>query len=82
MSQTATKEIHIFVEVEPDKEPVRVEFETGEVTGREIKERAGVPLQDDLAIRRGKKLDLVTNDEKIAIKDGEHFVSLPPGTIS
>lgn len=74
--------IHILVEVETHKPPVKVEFDTPEVTGRAIKDTAGVPLDNDLARREGQKLELVTNDELITIKNGDHFVSLPPGTIS
>jgi hypothetical protein len=52
------------------------------VTGRDIKTRAGVPLENDLARRQGQKLELVTNEQTITIENGDHFVSLPPGTIS
>lgn len=74
--------IHIHVEVEASKPPIKVEFDTSEVTGRAIKDRAGVPLDHDLARREGQKLVLVTNDETITIKNGDHFIALPPGTIS
>ena len=37
---------------------------------------------DTLNDRPNGKLVLVTNDETIEIRNGEHFVSLPPGTIS
>lgn len=82
MQTTASKTIHVFVEVENNQPPVKVEFDTTEVTGREIKTRAGVPLDSDLARRQGQKLELVTNDQTITIENGDHFVSLPPGTIS
>lgn len=74
--------IHVLVEVDPRKEPVRLEFDMNQVTGRVLKERAGVPLDNDLARRRDQKLELVTNDETITIANGDRFVSLPPGTIS
>lgn len=74
--------IRIFVEVEVHKPPVKLQFDTSEVTGRTIKHRAGVPLDNDLARREEQKLELVTNDETITIKNGDRFVSLPPGTIS
>lgn len=74
--------VHILVEVEVNKPPVKLEFDTTEVTGRMIKDRAGVPLDNDLARREGQKLELVTNDDTITIKNGNRFVSLPPGTIS
>ena len=74
--------IRIFVEVEVHQPPVKLEFETTQVTGRTLKDRAGVPLDNDLARRQGQKLELVTNDETITIENGDRFVSLPPGTVS
>lgn len=79
--ETAIKTIHVFIEIDRTHKE-KLEFDTSEVTGRQIKEKAGVPLDDDLARRQGQKLDLVTNDQVITIKDGDHFVALPPGTIS
>src|SRR5437762_998882 len=79
---SARHTIHIKVEVEPHKPPVTMEFATSQVTGRAIKDEAGVPLENDLARRDGQKLELVTNDETITIANGDRFVSLPPGTIS
>jgi len=73
--------IHIFVEVtKTDKR--KLEFDRTEVTGKEIKEKATVPLDTDLARRTEGQLVLVTNDQTVAIKNGDHFVVLPPGTIS
>jgi Multiubiquitin len=78
---TASTIVHIFVELnKTDKK--KIEFDTDHVTGLQIKQRAGVPVDYDLARRQGQKLELVTNDQTIEIKDGEHFVALPPGTIS
>lgn len=75
--------VRVFIFLEIDRTTrKKLEFHTDEVTGRQIKEKGGVPLQDDLARRQGEKLELVTNDEVIRIKDGERFVALPPGTIS
>lgn len=79
--ETATKTIHVFIEIDRNHKE-RLEFDTSDVTGSLIKERAGVPLDNDLALRRGEKLELVTNDQPITIKNGDHFVLLPPGTIS
>lgn len=77
----AEKLIHIFVEIsKQDKR--KIEFDADQVTGRQIKEKAGVPLEDDLALRDEGQLVLVTNDELITIKNGQHFIDLPPGTIS
>ena len=79
--ETATEVIHVFVEIDR-RTNKKLEFHSDQVTGRDIKQQAGVPLDNDLARRQGQKLELVTNEQTITIKDGEHFVSLPPGTIS
>lgn len=79
--ETAIKTIHIFVEIDRNTKK-KLEFETSETTGRQIKEAAGVPLENDLARRHGQKLDLVTNDQPIEIQNGDHFIVFPPGTIS
>ena len=76
-----TQSIHIFVEI-TKTDHRKVEFNDATVSGKEIKEAAGVPLENDLAVRRHGRLVLVTNDEIIEIKNGDHFVSLPAGTIS
>jgi len=73
--------IHIFVEVSKTDQR-KIEFHEDQVTGRQIKEAAKVPLEDDLALRQEGKLVLVTNEETIKIKNGEHFFVLPAGTIS
>jgi hypothetical protein len=79
--KTAQETIHIFVEI-TKTDHRKLEFHQEQVTGRQIKEAAGVPLENDLAARREGRLVLVTNDETIEIKNGDHFVCLPPGTIS
>lgn len=78
---SAATKVHIFVELNK-KDQKKVEFDTDHVTGLQIKQEAGVPPDYDLARRLGSKLELVTNDQTIEIKNGEHFVALPPGTIS
>ncbi len=72
----APPRIHIFVG------KTRVEFDTNMVTGLDIKVAAGVPPENDLARRVHGELVLVTNEETIEIKNGDHFENLPPGTIS
>ena len=74
--------IKIFVEIDRTRPPQKLEFEKAEVRGAEIKQAAGVPLGDELAIRNGQQLELVTNEQVITIKNGDHFVTLPPGSIS
>jgi hypothetical protein len=73
--------IHIFVEINKNDKK-KIEFDTDHVTGLQIKHGADVPAEYDLARRHGQKLELVTNDQTVEIKDGDHFVALPPGTIS
>jgi hypothetical protein len=78
----STTRIDIFVEVSKTDQR-KVEFNRDTVTGQEIKTAANIALGSDLALRGpGGKLVLVTNDEEITIRSGEHFVALPPGTIS
>jgi hypothetical protein len=73
----------VFIFLEIDRHTTKkLEFKTDEVTGRQIKQTGGVPLDDDLALRKDEHLELITNDQTIKIRDGEHFVALPPGTIS
>jgi hypothetical protein len=79
--ETPIKTIHIFVEIDRDTQK-KVDFQQESVTGAQIKQKAGVPLDNDLAARQGQKLDLVTNEATINIKNGDHFVVFPPGTIS
>ena len=66
--ETATKTIHVFIEIDRTHKK-ELEFDTSEVTGRQIKEKAGVPLDDDLARKQGQKLELVTNDQVITINE-------------
>ena len=73
--------VHIFVELGKNDQK-KIEFNTDHVTGLQIKQKAGVPADYDLARRQGQKLELVTNDQTIEIRNGEHFVALPPGTVS
>lgn len=73
--------IHIFVEISKTDQRKLV-FHRELVTGLQIKDAAQVPADSDLALREHGQLVLVVNDETITIKEGEHFVSLPAGTIS
>ena len=79
--QTAATTVHVFIEIDRNRQE-KLEFDSTEVTGRQIKEKAGVPVEDDLALRNGQKLELIINEQVITLKNGQHFVALPPGTIS
>jgi len=80
-AEAAVRKIEIVVVVaKHDKR--HIEFHKHHVTGLEIKTRAGVPPENDLAVKRDHKFELVTNDEDVEIHDGEHFHVFSPGTIS
>ncbi len=68
--------IHVFVEV-ASTDHRRVDFHEHRVTGRQIKEAAKVPLDDDLESLKGGKRQPVQDDETVTITDGEHFVVVP-----
>jgi hypothetical protein len=78
---TKVDTIIIFVEISK-QDHRKLEFEVDQVTGLQIKIKAEIPPENDLAWRQQGKLVLVINEETITIKNGEHFVSLPAGTIS
>jgi len=73
--------VHVFVEV-TKTDHRKVEFDSEVATGAEIKNAAGVPLENDLAVRVHGQLELVTNEEEVPLRNGLQFVALPPGTIS
>ena len=75
------KMIHIFVEFSKTDQR-KVEFDTDHVTGAQIKEKAGVPANNDLGRRVQGRIEFVADDQQIEIKNGDHFVLLPAGTIS
>jgi len=79
--KTEQATIHIFVEITKNDHK-KVEFETDQVMGRQIKEAAGVPLDCDLARKEHGKLVAVGNDETITVHNGEHFIVLACGTVS
>jgi len=74
--------INIVVEV--DGRNKHVQFKSSPVTGREIRERAGAPLTDDLTrLAHGKPSGgNIGLDDKVEIHDGDHFIALPTGTVS
>jgi len=73
--------IHIVVEV--DGANKTVVFDHSPVTGREIRKKAGAPLTDYLTrLIHGKPSGgNIGLDDKVEIKDGEHFVALPTGKV-
>jgi hypothetical protein len=76
------KEIHVIVEItKTDRREVA--FHHDRVEGRQIMEKAGVPLREheSLFVYRDGKFHHVSNDETITIKNGEHFVVIPHDAI-
>ena len=81
---TAVTKHVVNIVVEVDGKNKHVQFDSSRVTGRAIRERAGAPLSDDLTrLIHGKpsggNLGL---DDLVEIKDGDHFLALPRGTVS
>lgn len=60
----------------------RVEFETHQVTGLEIKTKAGLSPDSELYRKKEDRLTLIPNDERIEIVEGEQFVDFPPTPVS
>jgi len=80
-ADTHVHTVHIFVQIDRNQ-PVKVEFDTDQVTGAEIKTKAGVPADYELAKVKGNQREYVPDDQPIEIKDGDRFEAVPPGTVS
>ena len=75
-------EIHIIVEVDSRNKPIS--FDHTPVTGGDIRAKAGAPATDDLTrLIHGKPTggNIGVNDP-VEIKNGDHFLALPTGTVS
>jgi hypothetical protein len=59
-----------------------VTFPTDDVTGRQIKEKAGIPPDYSLYLRHPGDNEPISNDEKVELHQGEHFFSRPPSNVS
>ena len=81
---TAAPKHVINIVVEVDGRNKHVQFDSSPVTGRAIRERAGAPLTDDLTrLEHGKPSGgNIGLDDLVPIKDGDHFIALPTGTVS
>lgn len=80
-TQTHTTTVYIFVEIDRTKK-VKVEFDVHRVTGLQIKQKAGVPADYELARVEGHRRIAVADDQVIEIKNGEHFIAVPSGNVS
>lgn len=80
--EMAHRVITIVVEVDGRKKSVR--FDSSPVTGREIRERAGAPVTDDLTrLVHGKPSGgNIGLEDRVEIKTGDQFIALPTGTVS
>jgi len=60
----------------------RVTFPTDDVTGRQIKEAGGIPLDYSLYLRHPGDNEPISNDEPVELHEGDHFFSRPPSNVS
>ena len=81
---TAAPKHVINIVVEVDGRNKHVQFDSSPVAGRAIRERAGAPLTDDpTRLEHGKPSGgNIGLDDLVLIKDGDHFIALPTGTVS
>lgn len=64
--------IHIFINKK------KYELEDPVQTGASLKQLAGIPLNDVLFLQRPHEDEVIPNDKKITLKDGDHLHSQPP----
>jgi hypothetical protein len=64
--------IHIFINKK------RYEIDKPVQTGASLKNLAGIPLNDVLFLQRPGEDEVIPNDTKITLKNGEHLHSQPP----
>jgi hypothetical protein len=64
--------IHIFINKK------KFEIENPVQTGASLKNLAGIPLNDVLFLQRTGEDEVIPNDTKITLKDGDHLHSQPP----
>ena len=74
--------VNIIVEVNGKNK--HVQFDKPLVTGREIRDAAGASPSDDLTrLVHGKPSGgNIGPDDVVEIKNGDHFIALPTGTVS
>lgn len=81
---TAVAKHVVNIVVEVDGKNKHVQFDSSPVSGRAIRERASAPLSDDLTrlVHRKPSGGNIGLDDHVEIKDGDHFIALPTGTVS
>lgn len=58
------------------------EFDKDDVTGREIKLKAGIPDNYSLYRREAGANEPIADGEAVELHEGEHFFSRPPSNVS
>jgi hypothetical protein len=69
-------DVHVVIDDRP------YVFETDDETGLEIKTTAGIPDNYNLYRREHGANEPISNDERIELKQGDHFFSRPPSNVS
>ena len=78
-TEDETKE-HEGVDVFINGDPYH--FDSHRTTGKKIKERAGIPDDYSLYLRREGENEPIRDDEEVDLHEGEHFFSRPPSNVS
>ena len=60
----------------------RYRFDHHLVTGRQIKEKAGIPDSYSLYLRRPGDNEPIADDEEVTLREGDVFFSRPPSNVS
>jgi hypothetical protein len=60
----------------------RYRFDHHLVTGRRIKEKAGIPDSYSLYLRRPGDNEPIADDEEVTLREGDVFFSRPPSNVS
>ena len=88
-NESAKEHVHtvsgiVNIVVEVNGKNRHVQFDKPIVTGREIREAAGASPSDDLTrLIHGKPSGgNIGPDDSVEIKNGDHFIALPTGTVS
>src|SRR5260370_37304018 len=64
--------IHIFINKK------KYEIDDPVQTGASLKNLAGIPLNDVLFLQRPGEDEVIPNDKKVTLENGDHFHSQPP----
>ncbi len=76
VEQAERRGIKVFIDDNP------YTFKVDEVTGQQLKERAGIPVAYSLYLRRPGGNEPIRDNEAVELRAGEHFFSRPPSNVS